>query len=91
MSAEVATVLEERRRAKRLRDARVAINERGYCVTYRHGQVNHCPGCGRSHWWIGRSSAECGFCRTALPFASIADAMRPAFTCSATPSPGKDA
>jgi hypothetical protein len=29
--------------------------------------VNHCPGCGRSHWIIGRLSAECAFCSTALP------------------------
>ena len=40
---------------------------RGYYVAYREGQVNHCPGCGRSHWHIGRISAECGFCATALP------------------------
>ena len=40
---------------------------RGYHVAYRENQVNHCPGCGRSHWYIGRLSAECGFCGTALP------------------------
>ena len=40
---------------------------RGYHVAYREDQVNHCPGCGRSHWYIGRLSAECGFCGTALP------------------------
>jgi len=40
---------------------------RGYHVAYRADQVNHCPGCGRSHWYIGRLSAECGFCGTALP------------------------
>ena len=40
---------------------------RGYHVVYRENQVNHCPGCGRSHWYIGRLSAECGFCGTALP------------------------
>jgi hypothetical protein len=42
---------------------------RGYCVVYRENQVNHCPGCGRTHWYIGRVSAECGFCATALPLA----------------------
>ena len=42
---------------------------RGYHVAYRENQVNHCPGCGRTHWWIGRVSAECGFCGTALPLA----------------------
>lgn len=40
---------------------------RGYHVVYRENEVNHCPGCGRSHWFIGRLSAECGFCGTALP------------------------
>ena len=42
---------------------------RGYHVVYREGQSNHCPGCGHSHWYIGRLSAECGFCGTALPLA----------------------
>ncbi len=42
---------------------------RGYHVVYREHEVNHCPGCGRSHWIVGRISAECGFCATALPLA----------------------
>jgi hypothetical protein len=40
---------------------------RGYHVVYRENEVNHCPGCGRTHWYVGRVSAECGFCGTALP------------------------
>jgi len=40
---------------------------RGYHVAYRAHEVNHCPGCGRSHWIIGRLLAECAFCATALP------------------------
>ena len=40
---------------------------RGYHAVYRENQVNHCPGCGRTHWMIGRILAECGFCATALP------------------------
>lgn len=40
---------------------------RGYVVHYRPGC--HCPGCGRSHWYVGRVSAECGFCETAIPLA----------------------
>jgi hypothetical protein len=40
---------------------------RGYHAVYRDGEVNHCPGCGRTHWIIGRVSAECAFCSTALP------------------------
>ena len=42
-------------------------NARGYHACYHEGEVNHCPGCGRSHWIIGRLSAECAFCSTALP------------------------
>jgi len=40
---------------------------RGYHVAYRPHEVNRCPGCGRSHWLIGRLLAECAFCATALP------------------------
>ena len=40
---------------------------RGLYVVYRPDGVNHCPGCGRAHWIIGRFSAECAFCATALP------------------------
>lgn len=40
---------------------------RGYHAVYRENEVNHCPGCGRTHWIIGRTLAECGFCATALP------------------------
>ncbi len=42
---------------------------RGYHVVYRVGEVNRCPACGRTHWYIGRLSAECGFCAAALPLA----------------------
>jgi hypothetical protein len=42
---------------------------RGYHAVYRPGEVNHCPGCGRGHWIVGRLLAECGFCATALPLA----------------------
>lgn len=40
---------------------------RGYAPLYRADAHNHCPGCGRSHWIIGRMMAECAFCETALP------------------------
>jgi hypothetical protein len=40
---------------------------RGYHAVYRENEVNHCPGCGRTHWMIGRMLAECSFCATALP------------------------
>lgn len=47
--------------------------ERGYCVLYRPNEANRCPGCGRSHWHVGRLMAECGFCATALPIAFRGD------------------
>lgn len=40
---------------------------RGYQAIYRENELNRCPGCGRTHWYVGRSSAECAFCATALP------------------------
>lgn len=43
--------------------------ERGYTVVYRTDRVNHCPGCDRSQWHVGRSTAECAFCATAIPLA----------------------
>ena len=44
-------------------------DERGYHAVYHEHEVNHCPGCGRTQWIIGRVSAECAFCATALPLA----------------------
>lgn len=43
------------------------VSKRGYHAVYRENEVNHCPGCGRTHWLVGRTLAECGFCATALP------------------------
>ena len=45
------------------------LAKRGHHVVYRSNASNHCPGCGRSHWLIGRITAECGFCGTAIPLA----------------------
>ena len=49
--------------------ARAQFNpsSRGYHAVYRDNEVNHCPGCGRTHWYLGRMLAECAFCSTALP------------------------
>jgi hypothetical protein len=33
--------------------------DRGYHIVYREHQTNHCPGCGHTHWYIGRTMAEC--------------------------------
>jgi len=43
--------------------------QRGYHAVYHRDEINHCPGCGRTHWHVGRLSAECGFCAAALPLA----------------------
>jgi hypothetical protein len=51
--------------------------ERGYHAVYREHEVNHCPGCGRTHWLIGRLSAECAFCATALPLAEASMRVNP--------------
>ena len=37
------------------------LAQRGHHIVYRANAENQCPGCGRSHWYIGRISAECGF------------------------------
>lgn len=39
----------------------------GYRIAYHANEANHCPGCGRTHWLIGRITAECAFCATAIP------------------------
>ena len=45
---------------------------RGFQILYHSGEVNRCPACGRTHWYVGRLSAECGFCGTALALAETA-------------------
>lgn len=42
---------------------------RGYQVLFRPNESNHCPGCGRAQWLVGRITAECVFCGCALPLA----------------------
>jgi len=46
-----------------------SLAQRGHHIVYRANAQNHCPGCGRSQWFVGRISAECGFCGTAVPLA----------------------
>jgi hypothetical protein len=41
-------------------------SKRGFAIVYR-GAHTPCPGCGRNHWMVGRVTAECCFCATALP------------------------
>ncbi|HEX8216601.1 MAG TPA: PilZ domain-containing protein [Allosphingosinicella sp.] len=42
---------------------------RGHHVVYRTSESNRCPGCGRANWYVGRATAECGFCGTAVALA----------------------
>ena len=54
---------------------------RGFIPLYHQDTVNHCPSCGQRNWHIGRSTAECAFCETALPLAMVAaQPMEPRFT-----------
>ncbi len=45
------------------------LARRAYHPVYRPGQINPCPGCGRSHWNVGRTIAECAFCGALVPLA----------------------
>lgn len=47
-------------------------SRRGLQNFYYRDCTNHCPGCGRTHWQIGRFSAECCFCSTALALTETA-------------------
>lgn len=47
--------------------AKVRVTARGYGAAYHPGEANRCPGCGKQHWHVGRSTAECAFCGCALP------------------------
>jgi len=58
--------------------------QRGYHIFYRDEETNHCPGCGRTHWYIGRLSS--GFPQ---PLPGQAAAARPACARSAFGSAGR--
>lgn len=51
------------------RDFGIDVAARGHHVVYRANESNRCPGCGRAQWYVGRMTAECGFCGTAVPLA----------------------
>lgn len=44
----------------------------GFAILYHADSDNHCPACGRDQWIIGRVTAQCAFCETALPLDRIA-------------------
>lgn len=48
------------------------LTARGYQVLFRPDEVNRCPGCTKVQWLVGRTTAECAVCGTAL---SIAEAQ----------------
>lgn len=43
----------------------------GFRLLYHEGQTNHCPACSGTHWMIGRATAQCVRCDTALPLAMM--------------------
>lgn len=40
---------------------------RGDVLVYRPSETNRCPRCHAAQWLVGRVSAECAVCATALP------------------------
>ena len=70
-------------------NAPATIAQRGYQPLY-HGPGERCPGCDGKHWHIGRMSAECAMCGTALPLADVAaQPMQPRFTSHFSSTAGK--
>ena len=49
------------------RSFKLDLSARGYSVLFRTDEANRCPGCGHSQWYVGRITAECSVCGTALP------------------------
>ena len=74
-----------------LRPAETALDRApGYAILYHSGTVNHCPGCAGTQWLVGRASAQCAHCGTALPLARQGEwVYRPMFVSrfSSTASP----
>ncbi|WP_066546753.1 hypothetical protein [Sphingomonas sp. CCH15-F11] len=46
------------------------LADRGDVLLYHRARTNHCPRCGRTNWLVGRVTAECASCQTALPLVS---------------------
>jgi hypothetical protein len=51
---------------------KLQLASRGYQVLFHADETNRCPGCGKSHWYVGRITAECAACGTAIPIAESA-------------------
>lgn len=41
----------------------------GATPLYHINEVNRCPDCGESQWWVGRTVAECACCSSAIALA----------------------
>lgn len=54
---------------KASREFGLNLSARGHHVVYRANESNRCPGCGHANWHVGRMTAECAFCGTAVPLA----------------------
>lgn len=44
-----------------------------YALTYHSDTLNYCPSCSGTHWLIGRMTAQCAHCETALPLAQMGE------------------
>ncbi len=47
----------------------IPFQPNGFRIAYHRGITNHCPGCTQTQWIIGRITAQCAFCATAVPLA----------------------
>ena len=36
-------------------------------LTYKPGTLTHCPTCSGTQWLVGRTTAQCAYCDTAMP------------------------
>jgi hypothetical protein len=52
----------------------IQLGRTGFRPSFRLDQANPCPGCGKSNWYVGRATAECAFCGSALPIAETSGA-----------------
>jgi hypothetical protein len=51
---------------------KLQLAARGYQVLFHADETNRCPGCGQSQWYVGRITAECAACGTAIAIAECA-------------------
>lgn len=51
---------------------KLQLAARGYQILFHADETNRCPGCGGANWYVGRITAECATCGTAVPIAQSA-------------------